>query len=359
MPPASGSTRVDAAELRALVAETFAAAGSERDEAALLADHLVEANLVGHDSHGVIRVAKYLDWLGDGKVLANRHARVVLDAGPLLCVDGDGGYGQVIAREAMDLGIERAGSLGVAVVGVRGCGHVGRVGAWAEMAVAAGLISVHFVNSSGFGILVAPHGGRDRRLSANPIAVGIPVPGRPPIILDMATSIIAEGKIQVARNKGESLPEGCVLDGSGRPTRDPQEFYRDPPGAILPFGGHKGSGLSIVCEVLAGSLTGGMSSHPHNPTADRLVNNMLTILLRPGHWVPEPSYAQDVSRLVDWVKASPPAEPGGSVLAPGDIERRTREERETQGIPLDAATWAQIGAAARAVGLPDERLAGL
>ena len=145
---------------------------------------------------------------------------------------------------------------------IRNSGHLGRIGAWAEQLAEAGLASFHFVNTSGFGILVAPHGGSDRRLSANPIAAGVPVKGRRPLILDIATSAIAEGKIQVAKNKGEQLPPGLVLDGKGRPTTDPKAFYAEPPGAILPFGGHKGSGLSFFCEILAGSLTGGHASNP-------------------------------------------------------------------------------------------------
>ena len=347
------TVRIGHRPLHALIVATFAGAGSEPGEAAILADHLVEANLVGHDSHGVIRTAKYLDWLRKGMVTANRHARVVHDGGAVIGIAGDGGYGQVIARESMELGIARAKELSLALVGIRECGHVGRVGAWAEMTANAGMVSVHFVNTSGFGILVAPYGGTDRRLSANPIAAGIPIPGRPPAILDIATSTIAEGKIQVALNKGQELPEGSVLDGAGAPTRDPERFYDDPPGAILPFGGHKGSGLSFLCEVLAGSMTGGLSSHPENPTADRLVNNMLSLILDPACLTAAGAYGEDVNRLVQWVTGSPPAEAGGAVLLPGDLERRTKAERLDQGIPLDAKSLGQVVGAARSVDAPD------
>ena len=218
-----------------------------------------------------------------------------------------------------------------------------------------GLVSFHFVNTSGFGILVAPHGGRDRRLSANPIAAGAPVDGGPPIVLDIATSIIAEGKIQMARNKGEKLAPGQVLDGEGHPTTDPEAFYGKPPGAIFPFGGHKGSGLSLFCEILAGSLTGGFSSHPTTPTAGRLVNNMLSIVLDPAAFGGADFFRADVERLVAWTKASPPLEPGGTVLLPGEIELRTRREREASGIPIDPESWSQIVAAAASVGLAPPR----
>jgi uncharacterized oxidoreductase len=339
------------ARLRQGVQTIFAKGGCTAEEAHLVADHLVDANLFGHDSHGVIRVAKYVDWQQKGMVLPNRAPAVLRDDGPLILIDGQFGYGQSVGRAALAMAIKRATTVGVAVLALRNVGHLGRIGAWAEMAAESGLVSLHFVNTSGFGILVAPHGGSDRRLSANPIAAGVPVEGGAPMILDMSTSIMAEGKIQVARNKGEQLPVGAVLDGQGRPTRDAEAFYAEPPGAILPMAGHKGSGLSLICEVLAGALTGGGSSHPDNPTAGRLVNNMLSILIAPGSLGDASAFADDVRRLTAWVQASPPLAPGGTVLLPGEIERRTRAEREANGIPLDRATRAQIEAAALAVGL--------
>lgn len=344
---------IASARLRDYVAETFRRSGSEPGEAEILSGHLVEANLVGHDSHGVIRMASYLAWLADGKVRANRHARLVLDAGPMLCAEGDSGYGQVIVSEALETAIARAREAGVAILAIRDCGHLGRIGAWAERAAEAGLVSLHFANTSGFGIHVAPFGGSDQRLSANPIAAGAPVPGRPPVILDMATSVIAAGKIHVAHNKGERLPDGCLLDNRGRPTRDPADFFADPPGAILPFGGHKGSGLSLICEVLAGSVGGGASSHPDNPTADRLVNSMLSVLLDPGRFSSESAYGADLRRLVDWVSASPPMDPTGEVLLPGDLERRTKVKRLADGIPLDDTTFKELRDAAKSVGVVD------
>jgi uncharacterized oxidoreductase len=213
------------------------------------------------------------------------------------------------------------------------------------------LVSLHFVNSSGFGILVAPHGGSDRRLSSNPIAAGIPVAGGPPIILDFATSAVAEGKIQIARNKGEQLRAGEIIDAMGQPTTDPGAFYAEPPGAILPFGAHKGSGLSILCEVLAGSLTGGFASHPASPTAGQLVNNMLSFVIDTNSFAGSAFFGQDVRRLAEWIKASPPRDPGEGVLLPGDIERQTRREREQNGIPLDSRTWNTLVETAEALGV--------
>src|SRR5437867_2059410 len=217
--------RVPAPALRAFAASVFRAIGSTDDEARIVGDHLVDANLAGHDSHGVIRMPKYVDWHARGMVLANRHAAVVRETQCHALVDGGFGYGQVIAREAMDLAAAVAKRSGLCAMAIRNAGHLGRIGAWAEQVADAGLASVHFVNTSGFGLLVAPFGGTDRRLSANPIAAGAPMPGGPPLILDISTSAIAEGKIQVARNRDELLPEGCIMDGQGRPTRDSRAFY--------------------------------------------------------------------------------------------------------------------------------------
>jgi uncharacterized oxidoreductase len=343
-------------ELARFAAAVFAAAGSQPVEARTVADHLVEANLAGHDSHGAMRISKYIDWLRKGQVVANRHAEIVADRGAMITVDGGFGYGQVIGKEAMDIGAERASANGFAIVAIRNSGHLGRIGAWPELLAERGFASVHFVNTSGFGILVAPHGGSDRRLSANPIAAGAPVADGRPLILDIATSVIAEGKIQIARNKREPIPPGYVLDGAGRPTTDPEAFYADPPGAILPFGGHKGSGLSFFCELLAGSLTGGLASNPAAPTAGRLVNNMLSLVFDPAAFGGSDGFRTDLARLMAWTKASPPIEPGGSVLLPGEIEDRTRADRAKNGIPIDGETWSTIAATARSLGVavPEE-----
>jgi uncharacterized oxidoreductase len=343
--------RIPRDRLQGYVEAIFRAAGSDPDEARIVAAHLVEANLAGHDSHGVMRVYKYVDWVKAGQVVPNRHATVVADRGAMLLVDGNFGYGQVIGREAMTLAAERAKANGFAVVSIRNAGHLGRIGAWAEQLAAAGLASFHFVNTSGFGILVAPHGGSDRRLSANPLAAGVPVAGGKPLILDIATSVVAEGKIQVTKNKGEQLAPGLVIDGAGRPTTDPAAFYASPPGAIFPFGGHKGSGLSFMSEVLAGSLSGGWASNPASPTAGRLVNNMLSLAFDPAAFGGSDFFAEDVKRLTGWTRASPPIEPGGAVLLPGELEDKTRTERERDGIPIDRETFARIAAAGESVGV--------
>lgn len=343
--------RIADAVLRPFVASVFRAIGSTDDEADQVGGHLVDANLVGHDSHGVIRVSKYVDWHSRGMVVANRHAVVVRETPCHALLDGQFGYGQVIGREAMELAIVKARQSGTCTVAIRNAGHLGRIGAWAEQVALAGLASVHFVNTSGFGILVAPHGGSDRRLSANPIAAGAPGPGGTALVLDMSTSAIAEGKIQVALNRGQTLPENCTIDADGRPNRDPATFYGPPIGALLPFGGHKGYGLSIFCEILAGALTGGGSTHPDNATAGRLVNNMLSVVFDPAAFCGAEAFAADVARLASWVKASPPATPDAEVLLPGEVERRTRAVLLKEGIPLDTTTRRQIAGNARTLGV--------
>ena len=341
--------RIGASELRAFVADVFRAAGSDDDEAHIVGDHLVDANLAGHESHGVIRITKYLNWHAKGMVIANRHAVIVRESPCNAVIDGQFGYGQVIGREAMAIATAKAGQSGLCAVAIRNSGHLGRIGAWAEQVARAGFASIHFVNTSGFGMLVAPHGGTDRRLSANPIAASAPGPSGGPLVLDISTSAIAEGKIQVAKNHGEQLPPGCTIDSEGRPNQDPAVFYGPPVGALLPIGGHKGYGLSVFCEILAGALSGGQTTNPANATAGRLVNNMLSLVFDPQAFCGAEAFSAEIVRLAEWVKASPPAVSGDEVLLPGDVERRTRARLERDGIPLDAVTRQQIAGSVRAL----------
>jgi uncharacterized oxidoreductase len=339
---------IHADPLRRLVRAIFSAAGCDDEEATRVARYLVEANLVGHDSHGVIRVLTYVEWLRTGKVLANQTAEIVFENDVLAVVDGKFGLGQTMGEAALRIGLEKVKRFGVAVVALRNPGHLGRIGDWAEMAVAAGCVSLHFVNTSGLGILVAPIGGIERRLSANPVAAGIPVQGGTPIIWDISTSMVAEGKIRVALNKGVQVPEGCMIDAQGRPTTDPKVFYGPPPGAILPFGGHKGYGLGIIADILAGALTGSGCS---NPMATRLVNGMLTILLNPAAFGPESVFAAEVDRFLTYIRSARKESPGAEILMPGEVEARNRAKRIRDGIELDDTTWGQILTTARGVGL--------
>ena len=343
--------------LRDFTAAIFHVAGCQSAEAQRIAAHLVEANLVGHDSHGVIRVPSYVQWLREGKVLANQTMRIVFENEAIAVIDGQFGFGQTIGEQAMRLGIEKAARHGVAVIALRNSGHLGRIGDWPAQVAAAGKLSLHFVNTTGAGILVAPFGGINRRLSANPIAAGIPVPNGPPLILDMSACTLAEGKIRVALNKGVPVPEDCIIDSKGRPTTDPRVFYADPPGAILSIAGHKGYGLAVLCEVLAGALTGGGCSNPVN--ANRVVNGMLSIILDVSRFHDDAAFGFEVQRFAAWVKSSAKATPDGEILMPGEIEERTKAQRLREGIDIDATTWSQIVETARGLGLGEDQWAAV
>ena len=234
---------VSAAALTEYVAAIMAGGGSRDEEARTIARRLVDSNLVGHDSHGVLRVPKYLEWVREGWLRPNQAPTVAFDSAALAIVDGNRGFGQVVGEYATKMGIAKAAATGIAMIGLRNCGHLGRLGDWADMAADAGQVSLHFLNTSG-AQRVAPFGGSDRRLSTNPMAVGVPRAGQPPVILDITTSTVAEGKLMVAMNKGEQVPPGWIVDRDGRPTTDPKQFYDG--GALLTVGAHKGSGLSIV-----------------------------------------------------------------------------------------------------------------
>jgi uncharacterized oxidoreductase len=335
--------------LEQLASAIFAAGGCGAGEHDRIAHYLVGANLVGHDSHGVIRVPSYIDWLRAGKVIANQTLEIVFENDAIAVVDGRFGFGQVMGEEAMKLGIKKARRQGVAVVALRNSGHLGRIGDWAEMAAAADLVSLHFVNTSGGGILVAPFGGIERRLSANPIAAGVPVKNGPPIIVDISTCTIAEGKIKVAFNKGANVPGNCILDAEGHPTVDPKAFYANPPGAILPLGGHKGYCLSVVAEVLAGALTGGACSHFG---VDRVANNMLSIILDAQILQATGSFSEEINGLIEHVKSSRTVTPDGEILMPGEPEARSRARKMRDGIEIDQTTWSQIEATAASLGVP-------
>jgi uncharacterized oxidoreductase len=346
------------AALRAAVAAVIAGFGSEPSECEAVADNLVEANLTGHDSHGVGMLPRYVEGFLEGGLKPNAQVRIEVDSGAMLRLDGQAGFGQVVGRQAMTLGIERARSHGVCVVALGNAHHLGRIGAWAEQAVAAGLASMHFVNVVARPI-VAPHGGADARFGTNPFTAGVPLGGRPPLILDFATSMIAQGKTRVAFNKGEPVPPGCLIDDHGRPTTEPRWSVIDPPGAILPFGLHKGYGLAVLCEMLGGALAAGQVGHRESGSRRRILNGMLTVLIDPGAIGDRAVFESEAQAFADWVTASPPREGFGPVLLAGDPERALRAQRERDGILVDPETWRQILEGASRLGVSAEAVQGL
>jgi len=349
---------VPVAQLEQVCADTFARVGSTPEEALRVARSLIGANLTGHDSHGVIRVPRYVDWVKTGDIVPNQTVAVLVDTPALAVVDGRYGYGQTVAPDAVRIGIEKARGSGLSAVALRDAGHIGRIGEWAEMAAAEGLVSIHFVTASG-SILVAPFGARQRRLSTAPFCVGIPREGQEPVILDFATSVVAEGKVMVASQGGKKLPEGALIGPDGEFSTDPATLYgpyepegpRDATqgkGAIRAFGDHKGSGLAFMCEILGGSLTGAKATGPGR----RFCNGMFSIYVDPRRVDPAHVFDADVTRYIAYFKSAKPAKGVDEVLVPGEPERRTRAERLKNGVPLTEATWNSILAKAREVGAP-------
>ena len=313
---------VAASKLTELVTAIMHGAGCGEGEAATIARRLVDSNLVGHDSHGVLRVATYLGWIKDGTLRPNTAPTLVFDSETIAIVDGNRSFGQVTGEFATKLGIAKASTKGIAMIGLRNCGHLGRVGDWADMAAAAGQVSLHFLNTSG-AQRVAPYGGSDRRLSTNPITIGVPVAGGDPVVLDVTTSMVAEGKLMVALNKGERVPEGWIIDKHGAPTTNPKDFYDG--GALLTVGAHKGSGLSMVTDLLAGAVSTGKSSDADDPV---LRNNMLSIYIAPAVYDSDGVVAREARRFVDFVKASTPAKRGRARAGP-----RRRRAPQSRGAP--------------------------
>lgn len=345
---------INADALHAFVASLWQHAGSNGNEAVLVAEHLVMANLTGHDSHGVGMIPRYVAALHEGGLRLNQTVSVVRDAGPLLTLDGLRGFGQSIAWQAMQLGIERAKESGVGVIALRNTHHLGRLGHWAEQCAAEGMVSFHFVNVAGH-TQVAPWSGSDGRFGTNPFAAAWPRPGRPPLVLDFATSSIAVGKVRVAHNKGLPVAEGCLVDHAGVPATDPSVLTQSPFGALLPFGQHKGFGLAVMCELLAGALTGGYTTHADTrPTTRAIVNGLFSVILAPDA-LDAPDAQRQADAFLQWVKASP-AVPGQRIYEPGEPERLCRQARLEHGIPVDVSTWAQIVQAARQLGFPDTGL---
>jgi uncharacterized oxidoreductase len=349
---------IGADTLESFVRDIFVANGCDKAEAGRIAHHLLGANLAGHDSHGVARVPRYVEWQQAGYVVAGQQAEIVTDGGAFAVLDGKWGFGQTVAPQATALGIERAKQHGTAIIALRNAGHIGRVGAYAEQAIEAGLISIHFVNVAG-SVLVAPFGGTERRFSTAPFSVGVPTD--PPVVLDFATSRVAEGKVLVASNGGKPLPPDALIEPDGRLSGDPHTLYGDYPqigprsptnglGAIRAFGEHKGSGLAFMCELLGGAFTGGGCSGPVEARG-RIANGMLSIFISPRHFGTEAEFKRTAEDYVAWVKSCRPAEPGGEVLAPGEPEARLRAERLKNGVPLQPDTWASIVQAAERLGL--------
>lgn len=340
---------VDALELERLTREIFVAHGVPDGDAAWIATLLVRANLRGHDSHGVIRIPSYVAAMKAGDLNPRPDVTVVLDTPTLAVVDGDRGFGQVVARAGMALAIDKARAHGLSAVALRRTNHVGRLADYAETAAAAGLIGLLWVNAP-MSLNVAPWGGAARRLGTNPHAVAVPGPGGTVAMsLDFATSVIAEGKLRVKLHRGERCAPGVIVNARGEPSTDPREFYGDPPGCLLTAGEHKGYGLSLAIEILAGILSGTGAAQA---TPGPVLNGTLMLCLDPARFLSPDTFHAQVAALFAFVRSAPPAAGSPGVLIPGEPEARTERERRAHGVPVEAETWRQILACAKEVGVP-------
>lgn len=352
---------IDQSRLTDFATRIFVRAGSREDFAARVAEHLVAANLKGHDSHGVGMIPAYVGNIRAGHLKVDAEAKVIQDRGAVLLVDGQFGFGQVVGSQATVLAIERARETGVVCMGVRNCHHLGRIGSYGEQCGQAGMVSIHFVNVVGHGPLVSPFAGRDRRMSTNPFCCVVPRAGEPPIVLDMATSAIAQGKVRVAYLKGEPVPDGSLIDHEGKPTSDPKVMFQEPFGSLGPFGAHKGYGLAVMCELLGGALAGQWTAQPAQPRESTIVNHMLMVVLDPAAFGGLEGFQAEVSAMVDYLHSTTPAEAVDRVRVPGEPERESLAERVANGIPIDENSWAGIVKAAGAAGMETgeiERLTG-
>jgi uncharacterized oxidoreductase len=309
-----------------------------QDIAHCVADNLVEASLKGHDSHGVSMLPRYVAAIREGGLDPQAHGVKTADFGALLAFDGQHGFGQIVAREVIAQGIERAKQQGVAVISLANSHHLGRIGAWAEQAADAGLVSLHFANVNNQRPNVLPWQGQQPRLGTNPFCAGVPVAGGQAIIVDFATSTIAGNKARIAWNAGKQLPPGCAVDDQGQPTTDPRWLMSEPFGALLAFGEHKGSGISLLCSLLGAALTGGKTERQLEP-GKRIINSMLSILIDPNKLGGAASFEHEIIALLNWVKSS---RDDGQLLLPGEKEQQTYQQRLRDGIEVDAVSWQQL-----------------
>jgi hydroxycarboxylate dehydrogenase B len=345
---AKGSLLVEADPLRRFTARIFEAYNSPPDEAMIVADHLVTANLMGYDSHGIIRIPQYLVDIQKEVILPGAPIRLAHESQTTATVDCGWNFGQVGGLRAMEIALAKAKNSQTAAVVARCCNHAGRLGAYTQMAAEQGFFALGVCNSPIHGHFVLPWGGRKPRLATNPISFAVPCGNGHPIVADFSTAEATEGKIRLHRNLGEPLPGDWIVDAEGQPSRNPADFYGPPMGAILPFGGDKGYrgfALSLLVEILGG-LFGGSRT-----TEDQPGNGLGFLVVNISAFQSPSVFADLSSELRDYIKSSPPSEGVEEVLIPGELDFKTREKRLREGIPVDETTWGQITAAARAVGV--------
>jgi hydroxycarboxylate dehydrogenase B len=323
--------------------------GSNDEEATQVADHLVRANLAGHDSHGVGMLPTYVRLLHSGLLVPNQTPETVLDAGALLVIDARRGFGQRMAAEAVSRAIVRAKEMGACVLAFRNASHIGRIGTYAELAAAKGCAFIAFVNVADHHDIQATWQAAEPRLGTNPFCVAVPGTDGPGVLLDMATTTIAAGKARVAYNKGLLVPDGCLIDDAGNPTNDPAGFIRDHTGALRSFGMHKGSGLAVMCEIMAAAVSGGQGAF--HEAKGGVLNSMLATVIDLSRLGDLEQIVANIEAVKAYVKSAR-ASPGfNEVLTPGEPEQRSTLRRGEQGVDVDETTWRDIHAAAATLGI--------
>ena len=340
------------AELRKVTEAIFTAAGAPADLATEMADALVGANLAGHDSHGVIAIPTYIDRVKAGHIVPGAKWSIVRESPTTTVIDGHWGFGFHVNTRAMELTIAKARTANVAACTVFRQSHVGRLAAYPLMAMREGMIGIATADSGRSPKHVAPFGGREARLGTNPISIAVPSDLEAPFYLDMATSAVAAGKIQLAVARGEQIPQGWIIDAEGRHTTDPTQYRKG--GALLPLGGtegYKGSGLAAMVEVLCGLLTGlGFGVEPsgrHNDGVFMAVFNVAAFR-------PLQDFKREVAEFARYLKSTPPSEGSSGVFYPGEVEYLREQQRRKVGIEIEDATWERLRTLASEYGIAGE-----
>ena len=318
----------------------YKAKGTPEEEANIVATHQVKANLVGHDSHGMIHVPEYCERIDKGHIVPGAPFVVEQETPTTAVINGNWGFGFVVTEKATKMVIEKAKTSGVAAITIHLQSHIGRLGDYGTMIAQEGMIGMVTADSGAGPKAVAPFGGRARRLGTNPICMAIPSDLEGQVLLDMATSAVAAGKINLARNRQEDVPPGWIIDKEGNPTTDPNDYSKG--GAILPVGadqGHKGYGLSFMVEIFSGLLTGlGFGIDPQARHND----GVFLVAYDVEKFRPLADFKKDVKDFAEFVKTSPPAAGFSEVLYPGEIEFKTEQKRRAEGIFIEDETWKQI-----------------
>lgn len=341
---------LNAQELAVFVDKILQGAGTPAAQSKLVSESLVEANLAGHDSHGVIRLKEYLNAIRVGTIMPSAQPKITSETSTTIKVDGGRGFGQVVAAWTTEQLLAKAAVHGMAAGGIFNCGHIGRLGSYVQHAADQGFVALAFVNGGGSEPRVAPFGGRRAALGTNPIGAAVPAALGSPIVIDFSTAAVASGKIRVAKDKGEMLPPGWVIDREGRPSCDPRDYYDG--GALLPAAGHKGYGLAVLVEIIGGLLSGAGS-----PTLSgwgaATTNGVMIWVLDVRRFRPLEEFRTEVESLGKVLKSIPSSDLLNPVLMPGEPELKSAAERRTKGVLLPASTWKEILEAAKFMKVSD------